>query len=116
MEVQITRNVARVLRVFTEDAGTPHFGMELMKSLPMSSGTLYPILARLAKAGWIEADNEDIDPKVAGRPARRYYTMTGAQAQAARLELARFSAEISPAVSRPLGWNPGTADSTGGSW
>ncbi|MBV1940892.1 PadR family transcriptional regulator [Streptomyces sp. BV286] len=115
MDVQITRNVARVLRVFTEDAGSPHFGMELMKSLHMSSGTLYPILIRLSKAGWIDAHDEDVDPSTVGRPARRYYTITGEQAQAARLELARFSAEISPTQSR-LAWKPnsGTANSTGG--
>ncbi|WP_203615536.1 helix-turn-helix transcriptional regulator [Streptomyces sp. SID13726] len=114
MEVQITRNVARVLKVFTEDPGTPRFGMELMKLMAMSSGTLYPILTRLAKAGWIDAHDEDVDPSTAGRPARRYYTMTGEQARQARLELAQFTSEISPYPARPLGWTPGATDVTGG--
>ncbi|MEU6379677.1 helix-turn-helix transcriptional regulator [Streptomyces sp. NPDC046909] len=114
MDVQITRNVARVLKVFTEDPGTPRFGMELMKSMAMSSGTLYPILTRLAKAGWIDAHDEDVDPSAAGRPARRYYTMAGDQVRQAKLELAQFTSEISPTPARPLGWAPGTADGTGG--
>jgi len=52
------------------------YGLQIMKEAGIASGTLYPILDRLEDAGWIEG--EWGLPEQAGRPARRYYSLTGA--------------------------------------
>jgi DNA-binding PadR family transcriptional regulator len=75
-EIRMTTTVAAVLREFLDAPTEPHYGFEMMRSTGISSGSLYPILARLEKAGWIDSRLEDIDPKAEGRRARRYYTMT----------------------------------------
>lgn len=54
-----------------------HFGLDLARSTGLASGTLYPILMRLEKMNWLTSDWEDIDPKVEGRPPRRYYKFDG---------------------------------------
>ncbi|MFG2895053.1 PadR family transcriptional regulator [Streptomyces sp. NPDC048248] len=94
MTMQVTPTVARLLRVFLEDPQAEHYGMQLMKQASLSSGSLYPILARLEKAEWIAGKTEDIDPQKEGRPARRYYTITGEGVRAARQELAELSEQF----------------------
>jgi PadR family transcriptional regulator, regulatory protein PadR len=53
------------------------YGLELMKSAKVSSGVLYPMLARLEDKGIIEGRWEDIDESEEGRRRRRYYRLTG---------------------------------------
>ena len=49
-------------------------GYALMKAAGLASGTLYPILARLADRGWLEKSWET-GPETSG-PPRRIYTLT----------------------------------------
>ena len=65
------------------------YGSEIGDAAGLMSGTVHPILARLEGAGWVESRWEDVDPQVAGRPARRYYRLTGEGTRHARAELAR---------------------------
>lgn len=51
-------------------------GYELAKQTRLKSGTLYPILIRLADRGLLEAAWEDDQP--AGRPRRHLYRLTAA--------------------------------------
>jgi PadR family transcriptional regulator, regulatory protein PadR len=102
VEVRITTTVAKVLRPFLDDIERPRYGFELMQHTGLQSGTLYPILARLESAGWITGHRETVDPSAAGRPARRFYTLTADGALAANRELARLSAELRP----PSAWRP----------
>ena len=53
------------------------------------SDRIHPILARLEGFGWLESRWEDVDPSEAGRPARRYYTLTGEGARAAAAAVAK---------------------------
>jgi DNA-binding PadR family transcriptional regulator len=53
-----------------------HYGYDLSRRLGMSSGTLYPILVRLAERGWLET--RWVEPERAGRPPRHTYRITGA--------------------------------------
>jgi DNA-binding PadR family transcriptional regulator len=62
--------------------------LDLMRDTGHPSGTLYPILLRLQRAGWVEARWEEIDAAVAGRPARRYYRLTADGVVAARTAVA----------------------------
>jgi DNA-binding PadR family transcriptional regulator len=94
--IRITTSVAQVLAVLLDDPQAERYGLELMRATGLPSGTMYPILARLQEAGWLQADWEDIDPVVAGRPARRYYRLTAAGAAAAGSELAALYARLRP--------------------
>jgi PadR family transcriptional regulator PadR len=105
-DLDITPKMATVLKVFIEDPGQPRYGFELMKITGFASGSLYPMLARLEEAGWLTRGKEDIDPRVAGRPPRMEYTITGAAVNAARVQLAELSERYRPPVPgrlRPWG-------------
>ena len=51
-------------------------GADLSKSIGIPSGTLYPILFRLERAGWLQSEWEEGDPSEMGRPRKRFYTVT----------------------------------------
>ncbi|MFF3690702.1 PadR family transcriptional regulator [Streptomyces sp. NPDC002187] len=65
--------VLEVLLAATDDA--PAWGLSICRDADLGSGTVYPILDRLSEYGWITSRNES-DPHP-GRPARRYYELTG---------------------------------------
>lgn len=96
--VQLTPKIAAVLRIFLEDPERERYGAELMRVTGQPSGTLYPILSKLEKAGWIVGGKEDIDPHVVGRPARRNYRMVGTAVAVARTQLAALSELYRPPV------------------
>jgi len=85
----MTRPTQLVLHAFLEDPGQELYGIEIGTAAGLPSGTLHPILARLEGLGWLESRWEDVDPRVEGRPPRRYYRMTALGAQAATAALAR---------------------------
>jgi PadR family transcriptional regulator PadR len=94
--VDVTPRMADVLKVFLEDAEQPRYGFELMRLTGQPSGTLYPILAKLERAGWLVGGKEDIDASTAGRPPRRFYRIEGTAVEAARVELAALSERYRP--------------------
>lgn len=102
----MTRQTLGLLRVLLEDPSADWYGFDLMKRTRLKSGTLYPILMRLEHAGWLSSRAEDVDPREAGRAARRLYRLTGEGERAAR-------AEVEEAVRSlmPSGW---TVDPRGG--
>jgi PadR family transcriptional regulator, regulatory protein PadR len=114
--MRITVPVARVLSAFLGDPRVDRYGLDLMGDTGLPSGTLYPILQRLQRAGWVDAHWEEIDPVASGRPARRYYRLTPDGIAAARQALAELHAQTSPAQSRRTsardGLRPGVAGST----
>ena len=61
-------------------------GYDLMKETGLSSGTLYPLLMRMAEKGLIEAEWRE--PARPGKPARHAYRLT-----AAGIALARQAAD-----------------------
>jgi PadR family transcriptional regulator, regulatory protein PadR len=93
--VRMTTAVVKVLAAFLGDQAEDRYGLDLMRDTGLPSGTLYPILARLERAGWVRADWEQIDPVAEGRPARRYYRLTPDGVEAARVELAALYQQLS---------------------
>ncbi|SDT58043.1 PadR family transcriptional regulator [Actinoplanes derwentensis] len=91
--MRITVPTARVLAALLADPGADRYGLELMQSTGLASGSLYPILHRLQGAGWVEARWEEIDPAAQGRPARRFYRLTADGAVDARQALAALHAQ-----------------------
>ncbi len=70
-----------LLSALGQDPTVWRHGCELAKETALASGTLYPVLIRLADRGLVEACWEEEQP--AGRPRRHLYRlMTGAQAPA----------------------------------
>jgi len=51
------------------------FGLRICQLADLGSGTVYPILDRLERAGWIVGEWEAEQPS--GRPKRRAYRLTG---------------------------------------
>jgi DNA-binding transcriptional regulator PaaX len=78
----------------------PTWGLRICETTGHGSGTVYPALDRLMKAGWIEDHWEDQAP--ADRPRRRFYKITAAGR-------AGYAAEQDRRASRGLAWKPGTA-------
>lgn len=92
--VRVTAAVSKVLAAFLEDPEADRYGLDLMRASGHPSGTLYPILLRLQRAGWVDAVWEEIDPVAAGRPARRYYRLTPDGRVAARAEIAALRQQL----------------------
>ena len=61
-------------------------GYQLAQAAGIKSGTLYPLLLRLADHGYLEAEWQQ--PKEAGRPPRHAYRLTAAGLELARAVLA----------------------------
>lgn len=100
----LTPAMVRILQTLLEDPDRVFYATELMDVAHVGSGSLYPALARLEKAGWVTCTEEGIDPKVEKRPARHYYKMTGVGAREAHLALVEFSESVRPPASSP-GWS-----------
>ena len=108
--LDLTPNLAAILKVFLEDPAQPRYGLELMKLTGQPSGSLYPNVAKLEGAGYLTGGREDIDPHEAGRPARRFYTISGAAVPVARYQLAELSERYRPPRTvRRLASEGGTA-------
>jgi DNA-binding PadR family transcriptional regulator len=66
----------RVLKLLLEMPLERRSGADISRRVPVGSGTLYPMLARLEKVGWVTSEWEVIDPSEAGRPRRRFYKLS----------------------------------------
>ncbi len=99
-DVRITVAVARVLREFLADPAEARHGYELIQLTGFPSGKLYPLLARLHRAGLLIREREDVDPREAGRPARCLYRLSPDAVESVRHELAALSEQLRPAVPR----------------
>ncbi|MDH3733356.1 MAG: PadR family transcriptional regulator [Gemmatimonadota bacterium] len=54
------------------------YGFDIMESTGLASGTVYPVLSRLERDGLARSSWEDEQRASAeGRPARRYYEVSG---------------------------------------
>jgi len=70
----MTQITALVLRSI---AGGHRYGFDIMEACGLPSGTVYPVLRRLEKAGLLKSRWEDeSDAHAEGRPRRRTYGLT----------------------------------------
>lgn len=86
-EPRVSTDMLKVLGAMLEDPIAWHYGLRLAKDAKIASGTVYPMLARLERAGWLESKWEKAGPDNEGRPRRRLYRLTGAGEQAASGQL-----------------------------
>lgn len=81
---RLTNNSPQTVKVLTQllmRRSTWHYGYALSRETALPSGTLYPILIRLAEQGWLET--KWTEPARAGVPPRHTYRLTNAGARAA---------------------------------
>jgi PadR family transcriptional regulator, regulatory protein PadR len=78
---RITQQLLKVLTTLLAEPGREWYGLELMDSTKLTSGTLYPILHRLVQDGWLARHGDQASDK--GGPGRRLYVLTGVGEQAA---------------------------------
>jgi PadR family transcriptional regulator PadR len=97
--VRITPATALILRAIV--AGYA-YGFDIMDVTGLPSGTIYPALRRLEKAGYLRARWEK--PTVAveeGRPKRKFYELTGLGSEILPVAEQRL-AEARALLDRPL--------------
>lgn len=87
---RLTRTATRTLLAFLEAPRSWRYGYDLMKVADLSSGTLYPLLARLAGDGWLESRWEESERP--GKPPRQLYRLTATGRIQARHALERAHA------------------------
>jgi PadR family transcriptional regulator, regulatory protein PadR len=98
-EPRITGPTLKVLGALLSSGRVELSGAEISRATKLPSGTLYPILFRLERAGWLESRWEVDDPKALGRPRRRFYQVTFLGAKSARAAVK----DLAPAFGK-LSW------------
>jgi len=73
---KMTTTTRIALREFLDRPDVELYGMRIARNTGLPTGTLYPILIRLAAAGWLSSRREDIDECQESRPLRTYYRLT----------------------------------------
>jgi DNA-binding PadR family transcriptional regulator len=76
MGFRMTLQTIAVLRVLQDHPHGEHYGLEISRAAELPSGSLYPILARLERDGWVTSEWEELDEHEAGRRRRRYYRLS----------------------------------------
>lgn len=90
---RITPATADVLDSLLATDG-PVWGLRIVKHTGRPAGSVYPILERLERLGWVESKWED-DPNRSG-PRRRLYELTAAGAAAAAEVISRARGRATP--------------------
>jgi PadR family transcriptional regulator, regulatory protein PadR len=85
----------QVLAEFLNSAQEWRYGYDLSRNTGLKSGTLYPILMRLAEHGLLETSWEATEE---GRPPRHLYKLTQ---NGARYALEQRDAEVTKALGEP---------------
>ncbi len=85
----LSSHAHRLLALFLDTPSEWRHGYELVQSTGVKTGTLYPLLIRLAAQGHLESQWQP--PAAAGRPPRHAYRLT-----ASGIALAREAALASP--------------------
>ena len=85
IRLSVSRQTLAILEALLARPSQWHHGYAISRRTCISSGTLYPVLMRLDRLGWLETKWEDSD--VSGRPPRHLYRLTGDGREWAREEL-----------------------------
>jgi PadR family transcriptional regulator, regulatory protein PadR len=100
-----------VLAALTADPAQWRHGYQLAQETGLKSGTLYPILIRLADRGLVEACWEEGQP--VGRPRRHLYRLSSAGLAQASAALAEVAPIARPAARSAVSRRPGRAGQSG---
>jgi PadR family transcriptional regulator, regulatory protein PadR len=87
---KMTLTALEIVAVLMDAPDGEVYGLQVMQGAGLNSGSVYPALAGMERAGWLTARQECIDPHIEQRPSRRYYRLTAAGAAAAETAMARL--------------------------
>ena len=92
---RLSYQTMQVLRSLIDADGKRISGSDIARNTAILSGTLYPILMRLERAGWISSQWETAEPSRLGRPRKRLYKLLakGKEKSADAFALLRSSEE-----------------------
>jgi DNA-binding PadR family transcriptional regulator len=96
----LSAQAVRVVELLADEPVRWRFGYEMLRALGLKSGSLYPILMRLADRGLLEARWDQEGPP--GRPPRHLYRLTP-DGLAVAAELAEQARQASPG-SAEVAW------------
>lgn len=82
-------------------AGDHAWGLQIAKKARRPTGSVYPILARLESAGWVESTWEEEDGRRGAR--RRLYKLTPDGAQAAKATITHLQHKT---ANQPVSFSP----------
>ena len=69
------------------------WGLLIIRDSGRPAGTVYPVLERLERSGWVESEWDDDDTRTG--PRRRMYRLTSDGAEAARATVRDYAARTS---------------------
>ncbi|HTX76877.1 MAG TPA: MarR family transcriptional regulator [Terracidiphilus sp.] len=92
-EPRITGPTLKIIGQLLSEPSKNLSGADIAKATGISSGTLYPVLFRLEKAGWLESEWESVNPSEVGRPRRRLYHLTATGTRKTRAVFNEFVAQ-----------------------
>lgn len=94
MTLRLSGTTVTVLAYVMSNPSEQHYGLEIMKATGLASGSLYPILDRLVKEGWLtlhEKSNANASKKA---NTRKYYQLTPEGREAGQQYLAEHQAKV----------------------
>jgi PadR family transcriptional regulator PadR len=97
--VRMSGPTLKLLKALLENPKKELSGAEISKITKLGSSTVYPVLQRLAAAGWIVGEWEKVDPSQVGRPKRRLYKLTRSGQAAALKEFAQYQMSAAGALA-----------------
>jgi PadR family transcriptional regulator, regulatory protein PadR len=100
MAARKTLQRALLLRAMLEAPLAEWYGLELSKAAGLQSGTVYPALAALERAGLLASHWEDVDPAAEKRPRRRLYRLVPHRVIEAREYVSRFDIALGQSKAR----------------
>lgn len=92
MPLQRNRTLGQATIAILKSMSEGHrFGLDLMETTGLPSGTVYPTLSRLEDRAFVSGQWEpESDAKKEGRPKRRYYTITPTGEKALKAALTKL--------------------------
>lgn len=90
----MTLTTQLVLQSLLQQPATPQYATQVCEATGLQSGTVHPILTRLESHGWLQSEWEATDPRIEGRPRRRYYTFTPDGIEQAREALSNSQVDV----------------------
>jgi DNA-binding PadR family transcriptional regulator len=91
MKLRKSPQTALVLTEFLREPGEWKYGYDISRMTSLKSGTLYPILMRLADRSMLDTEWEAVE---AGRPPRHMYKLTADGLRYARTQLTAEAVQL----------------------
>ncbi len=98
-DIRLSPQTISLLAAMSETPSDWHYGYDLSRQTELKSGTLYPILMRLAELGWLETKWEHAEEN--GKP-RHLYRLTAEGRRKARAALRESALAARTLRTQPL--------------